>query len=194
MARRFDISSLRVGLMCSALLSGCALTPDYERPVLDVPVAYHVDSEQSSTIEQGESIANLAWWQVFEDAQLQGLIRSALAENKDIGVALSRVAQASYQLTSTRANQYPFIDITAGAARSRQSEFLMPGASIEESFSVMGNLSFELDLWRKLSRSTESARRKCQGLFISQRSCATPCRAEHRCQCGECLYATARPG
>jgi len=117
---RFDISSLRVGLMCSALLSGCALTPDYERPVLDVPVAYHVDSEQSSTIEQGESIANLAWWQVFEDAQLQGLIRSALAENKDIGVALSRVAQASYQLTSTRANQYPFIDITAGAARSRQ--------------------------------------------------------------------------
>ena len=144
--------------MCSVLLSSCALTPDYERPELDVPSTYFADSEQPSVNESGESIANLAWWDVFKDAQLQGLIRSALAENKDIGVALSRVAQASSQLTSTRANQYPFFDISAGAARGRQSQLLMPGASIEESFTVMGNLSFELDLWRKLSRSTESAR------------------------------------
>ncbi len=156
--RRFGVAFLGAGLVSSALLTGCALTPDYQRPALDIPVTYHVDSEQASAIEPGESIANLAWWQVFEDAQLQSLIRSALVENKDISVALSRVAQASFQLTSTRANQYPFFDISAGATRGRQSQLLVPGASIEESFLVMGNLSFELDLWRKLSRSTESAR------------------------------------
>ncbi len=154
----FKWNSLRVALICSALLSGCALTPDYERPELDVPGSYHHASEQSVIVDQGESIANLNWWQVFEDAQLQALMRSALAENKDIGVALSRVAQAASQLTSTRANQYPFVDISAGATRGRQSQLLVPGASIQESFSVMGHLSFELDLWRKLSRSTESAR------------------------------------
>ncbi|MEZ0122747.1 MAG: efflux transporter outer membrane subunit [Candidatus Reddybacter sp.] len=144
--------------MCSVLLTGCAITPDYQRPELDVPAVYYLDSEQPASIEQGESIANLAWWQVFEDAQLQSLIRSALAENKDLGVALSRVAQARSQLVSTRANQYPFFDVSAGAIRGRQSQLLVPGDSIEESFSVMGNVSFEVDLWRKLSRSTESAR------------------------------------
>ena len=154
---RFSLRPLCAGVVCSVLLSSCALTPDYERPELDVPAVYYADNEQSANTGQGESIANLTWWQVFEDPQLQNLIRTALAENKDLGVALSRVAQASSQLTSTRAKQYPFFDITGGAGRSRQSQFLAPGAGIGETYSVMGNLSFEIDLWRKLSRSTESA-------------------------------------
>ena len=154
----FNLTTLRAVLVCTAMLSGCALTPDYTRPELDVPTSYHRDSVEPASIDQGESIANLAWWQVFADAQLQTLIRSALAENKDIAVALSRVAQAASQLTSTRAKQYPFFDISAGASRGRQSQLLLPGAGIDDSFSVMGNMSFEVDLWRKLSRSTESAR------------------------------------
>ncbi|MBQ0719354.1 MAG: efflux transporter outer membrane subunit [Gammaproteobacteria bacterium] len=141
-----------------SLISGCALTPDYERPPLAVPSSYAADTQLTSSTGQGESIANLPWWQVFEDAQLQALIRSALAENKDLGVALSRIAQANAQLTSTRANQFPFFDVSGSAGRGRQSQLLIPGAGIEENFSIMGNLSFELDLWRKLSRATESAR------------------------------------
>ena len=155
---RFSVHPLCTGLVWSVLLSGCALTPDYERPELDVPSTYFSDSEQPAVNEKGESIANLAWWEVFKDAQLQSLIRTALAENKDISVALSRIAQANAQLTSTSANQYPFLDISAGAQRGKQSRLIMPNASIEENFSIIGNLSFELDLWRKLSRSTESAR------------------------------------
>lgn len=155
--RRPGIAFLGAGLVSTALLTGCALTPDYQRPELDIPDTYSAGSAQPASPTQGDSIANLAWWEVFEDVQLQGLIRSALSENKDLSIALSRVAQASAQLTSTRANQYPFFDITGSAGRGRQSQLLVPGASVENSFSVMGNLSFELDLWRKLSRSTESA-------------------------------------
>ncbi len=159
---RYRFTPIHIGLVCSALLTGCALTPDYERPVLDVPEAYYEEKKQSSSteslnVEENESIANLGWWQVFEDAELQTLIRSALTENKDVRVALSRVRQANAQVISTRANQYPFFDITGSAGRGRQSQLQMPGAGVEESFSVVGNLSFELDLWRKLSRSTESA-------------------------------------
>ena len=153
-----SVFRLCLGLACSALLASCALTPDYQRPELDVPDSYSTGGDVPVTIVPGESIANLAWWQVFEDAQLQGLIHSALAENKDLGVALSRVAQANAQVTSTRANQFPFLDISGGAERGRQSQLLVPGAGIDESFSIAGHLSFELDLWRKLSRSTESAR------------------------------------
>ncbi|RLA17101.1 MAG: transporter [Gammaproteobacteria bacterium] len=139
-------------LLPIVLLSGCALTPDYERPKVDVPSLY------SPGVEQGDSIANEYWWDVFQEPQLQGLIRSALAENKDLGIALSRVAQVDAQLTSTRANQFPFLDITASAGRGRQSQFIVPGAGVQNNLSIMGNVSFEIDLWLKLSRSTESAR------------------------------------
>ena len=144
--RRFSVA------LCSVvLISGCALSPDYERPALDVPSTY------STPHEEGKSIANLPWWEFFADAQLQALIRAALLENKDLSVALSRVAQVDAQLISTRANQFPFLDITGGAGRGKQSQLLVPGASTTNSFYVMGNLSFEVDLWRKLSRATESA-------------------------------------
>ena len=138
-------------ILSVALISGCALTPDYERPALNVPGTY------VTSHEQGESIANLPWWEVFQDDQIEALIRVALAENKDLSVSLSRVAQADAQLTSVRANQFPFLDITGGAGRGKQSQLLVPGAGTVTSYSIAGNLSFELDLWRKLSRATESA-------------------------------------
>ncbi|OUS11109.1 hypothetical protein A9Q89_09800 [Gammaproteobacteria bacterium 53_120_T64] len=156
------MSRFAVAILSVALVSGCALTPDYERPELDVPEAYSQAPSAGETTQQGgaeaESLANLAWWDVFQDPQLQTLIRSALAENKDLAVTLSRIAQVGAQLTSTKANQYPFLDITAGAGRSKHSQLSVPGAGIQESYSLMGVLSFELDLWRKLSRATEAAR------------------------------------
>ncbi|RLA16387.1 MAG: hypothetical protein DRQ60_04575, partial [Gammaproteobacteria bacterium] len=109
-------------ILSVALISGCALTPDYERPALNVPGTY------VTSHEQGESIANLPWWEVFQDDQIEALIRVALAENKDLSVSLSRVAQADAQLTSVRANQFPFLDITGGAGRGKQSQLLVPGA------------------------------------------------------------------
>ncbi len=142
---------LGVAAICTTLIWGCALTPDYERPALDVPSTY------STVHEKGDSIANLPWWEVFQDAQLQILIHTALDENKDLRIALSRVAQVDAQLISTRANQFPFLDISGGAGRNKQSRLLVPGAGTTDSFAVMGNLSFEVDLWQKLSRATESA-------------------------------------
>ena len=52
-------------LMLASLLSACSLTPDYERPILDVPEKYEAN------VPPGESIANLDWWKLFEDKQLQ---------------------------------------------------------------------------------------------------------------------------
>ena len=110
-------------LLIAAILSACALTPDYERPALDVPDKY------SPTTEQGNSIANLPWWEVFNDPQLQVLIHIALIENKDLGVALNRVAQSNALLTSTKANQFPFLNFSGAAKRSQTSQILFPSAS-----------------------------------------------------------------
>ncbi len=141
---------LRAGL--ALVVAGCALTPDYERPDLDIPAEY-VEPRPS-----GESIANLDWWELFQDEQLQELVRIALAENKDLGSALARISEARSQVTVVRANQFPFLDIFGFGGRGKASEIVIPGASTRDNFEVAADLSFELDLWKRLSRATEAAK------------------------------------
>ena len=133
------------------LLSGCTLTPDYERPDLDVPEAY------VQPADDGASIANLEWWNLFSDTQLQYLIRTALAENRDLRASLQRIREARAFLTFTRADQYPFIDGSASVSRERPSKILFPGSETSNNYSLSADLSFEVDLWGKLRRATQAA-------------------------------------
>jgi multidrug efflux system outer membrane protein len=143
---------LMAALLGGVLISGCALTPDYERPVLDVPDTYREPAPD------GASVANIEWWNLFRDAQLQRLIETALEDNKDLGVALQRIVEARAQLTFTRADQFPFLDAFGSAERSDPSDVLVPDSSASNNFAVAAGLSFEVDLWGKLRRATEAAR------------------------------------
>lgn len=136
----------------SLLSSGCALTPDYERPDLELP------GEWVRTSDTRASIANLSWWEIYEDAALSSLIETALEQNQDLAVAMARMRESAYLITFTRANQFPFLDVFGGAGRGRKSREIIPGADTENSFSIGANLSFEIDLWRKFARATEAAR------------------------------------
>lgn len=133
------------------LLSGCTLTPDYERPALDVPETF------VQPVDAGASIANLEWWSLFQDEQLQSLIRTALEENKDLRVALQRIRDARALLTFTRADQYPFIDGSGSVSRERPSKIVFPLSDVNTNYALSANLSFEVDLWGKLRRATEAA-------------------------------------
>lgn len=139
-------------VLLASLLGACTLTPDYERPELDIPDEYGQEAPS------GESIANLDWWDLFQDEQLDLLIRTALEENKDLGIALSRVEEARLTVISVRANQFPFLDITAFGGRDRQSRELVPGARSDDRFLLAGDLSYQVDLWGEFSRATEAAR------------------------------------
>ena len=135
-----------------AALAGCALTPDYQRPELDVPSIY------DEHVSAGESVANLPWWELFQDAVLDELITIALEENKDLGVALQRIFEARSRLTFTRADQFPFLDVFGSAVRRDPSDVLVPGSSARNNYALSADLSFEVDLWGKFSRATEAAR------------------------------------
>ena len=90
------------GLMLVLMLAaGCKLTPDYERPELDLPKTW---SHMADT--QG-SIANLEWWETYQDETLVSLIKTALANNQDLALALARMQEAEYLVTFTRAEQFP---------------------------------------------------------------------------------------
>ena len=109
---------MRRWLVCGSLaliFVGCALTPDYERPPLDLPETW------VEPMDSGESIANLPWWELYEDKKLRALIKIALAENKDLAIALARINESEYQVTFVRADQFPFLDISGSASRGRPS-------------------------------------------------------------------------
>ena len=139
-------------LTATFLCAGCALTPDYERPDLQLPEGW-IHSE-----DDRRSIANLSWWEIYRDETLSGLIQRALDQNRDLAVALARMQESAYLVTFTRADQFPFLDVFGSAGRGRQSKEIFPTAETENNFSLGANLSFELDLWRKYSRATEAAR------------------------------------
>ena len=139
-------------LLLLPLVVSCTLTPDYERPELDVPEKYLAPSPA------GETIANLDWWELFKDDQLELLIRTALEENKDLGIALSRIEESRLTVTAVRANQFPFLNLGGFFGREKQSREIFPGADADDRFRVTGDLTYQVDLWGQYSRATEAAR------------------------------------
>ena len=151
------ISRLWIVAIALLMLTGCAVGPNYKRPPVTVPGGYRGLAPESGP-ETAASIGDEKWWTVFQDEQLQALIREALSQNYDVRIAAARVLQAQAVLGITRADQFP--TITGGASASSASlprTRTFPGF---ESSSNQVNLSlfWELDFWGKYRRATESAR------------------------------------
>jgi multidrug efflux system outer membrane protein len=130
--------------------------PKYKRPPVTVPDTYRGVAPEVGS--QATSLGDERWWTVFQDPQLQGLIREALSQNYDVRIAATRVLQAQAVLGITRADQYP--TITGGASSSNQR---LPATRITPAFEtspseVNLSLFWELDFWGKYRRATEAAR------------------------------------
>ena len=145
------------------MLGACTLGPDYERPPVAEPDSFRM--QQGPTLEE-VSLADLGWWELFQDENLQALIRKALVENKDVRIAVSRVREARAHLAATGADQFPRIDGNSSIQRNQPSgavarQFGFPGEIPQipatNQFRATADLSFELDLWGRLRRATEAA-------------------------------------
>jgi len=139
------------------LLTGCTVGPKYKRPPVTVPDAYRGLAPDAGP-ESTASLADEKWWSVFQDPQLQALIREALSQNYDVRIAATRVLQAQALVGITRADQFP--TITGGASGSNQR---FPVTAITPAFEtspaqVNLSLFWELDFWGKFRRATEAAR------------------------------------
>ena len=139
------------------LLPGCTLGPKYRRPPVTVPDTYRglaPDSGPQTTASLGDE----KWWTVFQDEQLQALIREALSQNYDVRIAATRVFQAQAALGITRADQFP--TITGGASTANLGIPRTKNLPALETSSNQVNLSlfWELDFWGKYRRATEAAR------------------------------------
>jgi len=142
------------------LLAGCTLGPNYKRPAVPVPPEFRgapVDSFAAS-------LADKKWSELFADDTLRQLIATALDHNFDLGIASERVQEARARFRITAAGQYPSLEAQSGFAADRNSRIganpIVPaGETVDASYTQAGAaLSWELDLWGKLRRMTESAK------------------------------------
>jgi len=159
--------------MALATSIGCAVGPNYKRPSVDVPVTYRdIPAEQTApgqtqqpaparstpATPSSQSLGDAKWFEVFQDPELQSLIRTALQNNYDVRIAATRVLQAQAQVGITRANQFPTLN-GGGNITSQQSPQLGPIPSYElTQGAVLASAAWDLDFWGKYRRATEAAR------------------------------------
>lgn len=147
----------RLAAAVPLLLSACMVGPDYRRPEIDAPAAFqYAPADATDT-------SGTRWWEQFKDPALDQLITEALAHNTDVAIAVANVEQASAILTQTRSALFPQIGYggTAEREKIREPSFaaLIPGFdNPADSYEAGLTASWEIDLWGRIRRLTESAR------------------------------------
>jgi outer membrane protein, multidrug efflux system len=144
-------------LSATLMLSGCAVGPNYVRPKVIVPA----DFRGAEGAAQQASYADLPWWEVFKDDELKALIKTALANNYDLGIAVSRVEQARQLANVARAQYFPAVNYSVGASDGK-NEFMGSVApefgTTKGAFLAAGSVAWEADIWGRIRRLNESAR------------------------------------
>jgi outer membrane protein, multidrug efflux system len=140
------------GLVASALLlflsAGCTVGPKYKRPALQPPTNYYTEQATSE-----QSVADLAWWELFKDPALQALVREALKNNYDLQLAVARVEQERALLGVTHSQYYPQISYD-GNISGAQAVLIPNHTYYSYSFSTY----WEIDLFGRLRRLNEAQR------------------------------------
>ncbi len=165
---------LRLGapaIIAVAALAGCQFAPKYHRPPVDAPAVYRDAATQPAPTTQ-PTLGDVAWWEAFGDPTLKQLIDTALRNNYDLRIALTRIDQARAMKAQAASQYFPTLGYTANAAGGRNA-FLgspRPNESIKlpnlgtfnanpYSHSYLAALSaaWELDLWGRIGNMNQAA-------------------------------------
>jgi multidrug efflux system outer membrane protein len=164
--------------LIAILLTGCTMGPNYHRPSIQTPDAFRSPTPVPS---DPASLADLKWWDVFKDEQLQELERTALVQNYDLRDAVTRVDAARANLGITRSNQYPNFGADGNISTVRLSRdgetplpvAFLPSQNVTFGTATLSLLSFELDIWGRLRRATEAARANLLGAEENRKAVVT---------------------
>ena len=175
--RRSAFEVFRI-LFCAALaiIAGCSVGPDYHRPSAlksePVPDAFTTQTTNNNfgewkTAEPSAHLPRGAWWQIFDDTELDRLETVAASGNQNLAAAAARLEESRAQLGISKADFYPQISSDPELTRQRTSANapLIPKgtknsnrAHTYTSFVAPIDLNWELDLWGRVRRQVQSAR------------------------------------
>ncbi|HYL85455.1 MAG TPA: efflux transporter outer membrane subunit [Candidatus Angelobacter sp.] len=153
-------------LLALVPFAGCAVGPNYHKPAIQTPAAFRDLRENPQSAAQAASYADLPWWQVFQDPELQELIRTALKQNYDLQLATERINAERAQLQITRSDQFPQAqgngDFNGGKSQTFQSR--------SNFLSLTADAAFQLDFFGQLRRATQAARARLLASEEGQRT------------------------
>ena len=141
-----------VALAVAALLSACAVGPDYVRPTPPVPQAYK-EAGSWKPADPRPAASGLAWWQAWGDPVLDQLQADAQSANQNIRQAEAAYRQAKALADADRAGLFPTVGLNAGAQRARSNT---NGIRIGNAYDVNLAASWEPDLWGSVRRTIEA--------------------------------------
>jgi len=150
-------------LMMVVSLTGCAMGPDFKKPVVETPHNFRFSDSES------KEVVNLKWWELFDDPVLYSLVVTALTDNKDAMIAASRIEEARAALGFTKADQYPRLDLE-GSARTGNFTGVSRSSTTDKSAYIAPVLSWDIDFWGRYRRSTEAARSELMASEYSLRT------------------------
>ena len=146
------------------LLAACAAGPDYQRPAVDMPVAWKIEppwreGAPNDLADKGP------WWERFGDPRLNALEKQALADNPSLAAADARLRQARAQVASASAGQYPQLNLAGRAGRAAisanrpRTNYASPNFStVQDDFIATLTVNYEIDLSGRVRRTIEGAR------------------------------------
>ncbi|MGE3154871.1 MAG: efflux transporter outer membrane subunit [Nitrospiraceae bacterium] len=162
------------------LMTACSMGPDYARPDTPTGDAWRLAPATS------ESIANLPWWDLLKDPELQRLIRTALEENQDVRTAAASVEEFQAQLVISRFDLAPSLDYggqafiynanrnAVGIPSPGGGGVFIPGLAADgatlSNQNAFAGLKWEVDIWGKIRRSIEAARAQLLSRQEAQRA------------------------
>ena len=143
--KRARTATSAIGLAVLMTVSGCTVGPNYKRPATTPPANFYQE-----TAANAASIADLPWWEVFKDPQLQGLIQEALKNNYDVRIAATRIEQARQQVAIAHSLYYPQVSYGVDISGRRA-----PGMRTGTYYGYNFPVSWEIDFWGRIRRINE---------------------------------------
>lgn len=156
--------------LCVALLSACAVGPDYQRPQT-AEIAQYKEAEGWTQANPSDALARGAWWELYGDQQLNGLIEKLNSSNQTVAQSEAQYRQAQALVRSARGAFYPSVDLSLGKTRSSQgtgsssSSLSSSSSGIRDTYNAELGVSWEADIWGKLRRGLEADEASAQASF-----------------------------
>ncbi len=153
----------RIALLMLVFATGCSLQPVYERPAAPVAGAFPSGAAYKvmQSGPQGTALpaAEIGWRDFLRDARLQRLVEIALANNRDLRVAMLNVEQVRAQYRIQRAALFPQVGAFADASRTHTPAGISAGgtANTSQTYEVGASMSWEIDFFGRLKSLGDAA-------------------------------------
>ncbi|MBF0527155.1 MAG: efflux transporter outer membrane subunit [Deltaproteobacteria bacterium] len=146
------------------LFTGCTVGPNYVRPKAAAPIAYK-ESEGWKVAQPRDHLIRGAWWEMFNDPQLNALEEQVNISNQNLAAAEAQFRQARALVQSAQSAFFPQVTVGPAFTRTRRSLNTASGslsAGPDTDLLMPGNVSWELDVWGRVRRSVESSQANAQ--------------------------------